>query len=112
MVFGWFKTDTEKKRDDYFKLYEKMGNALSKHDRKVGDAESSYSSYSSSAPYLSKYDIPTSDFSKKKEELDNSLQTFFDYEKENRSLLESARTRVYEQYEHYKNLAIKEAEED
>lgn len=112
MVFGWFKTDTEKKRDDYYKLYERLGDAISEHDRKVSDAEGSYSSYTSSSPYLSSNIIPSNDFSPKRTELNSTLQRYFDYEKGKRSDLVTARSRAYQQYEHYKDLAIKEEEED
>jgi len=112
VVFGLFRTDTEKKRDDYFKLYEKLGDAISEHDRKVSDAEGAYSSYNSSTPYLSSNRIPSNHFSPKLTELNETLQRYFTYEKNKRSDLVTARSRAYEQYEHYKNLAIEEAEED
>ncbi|MUK87586.1 hypothetical protein GMD78_04120 [Ornithinibacillus sp. L9] len=109
-MFGWFKTDTEKKRDDYLKLYEKLQSAREYHDKKVSDAEAAYSSYIRSVPYMSNYKIPSNDFDPKREELNGKLQRYFDYEKRKRNDIVNAASRAYQQYEHYKAMAIREAE--
>ncbi|MEN1967624.1 hypothetical protein WMZ97_06035 [Lentibacillus sp. N15] len=111
MFFGLFDTDTEKKRDDYYKLYEKLKAAQAEHNKKVSDAESSYQSYTSSMPYLYASKIPSDDFEAKRMELNAELNKYFNYEKDKLSQLETATNQAYQQYEHYKDLAIKEAEE-
>ncbi len=112
MVFGWFRTDTEKKRDDYLKLYEKLQKAVSEHDKKINDAASSNYSYNSSTPYLSSNHIPSNHFSPKLSELEGSLQRYYKYEMNKRSDLIAARGKAREQYQYYKNLAIEEKEKD
>lgn len=112
MVFGLFRSATEKKRDDYYRLYEKLQDAVTEHDRLVSDAESSYSSYKNTSPYLSGNKIPSNHFSPVLSELEGTLQRYFDDEKSQRSDLIRARSRAYQQYEHYRMLAIREAEEE
>lgn len=111
-VFGWFRTDTEKKRDDYYKLYEKLQDALSEHDSLVGEAESAYASYKNSSPYLSANKIPSNHFSPVLSELEGTLQRYFNEEKNSRSDLVRAKSLAYQQYEHYRTLALREAEEE
>ncbi|RDW16460.1 hypothetical protein CWR48_16380 [Oceanobacillus arenosus] len=109
-MFGWFRTDAEKKRDDYHKLYQKLQDAKAEHDKKVREAEGAYSSYVHTVPFLSNSKIPSNDFEVKREELNRELNRYFDYEKNKRSELANAATQAYQRYEYYKNLAIKEAE--
>lgn len=109
-MFGWFRTDTEKKRDDYHKLYEKLQDAKEEHDKKVREAAGAYSSYISTVPNLSNSKIPSNDFDMKREELNEELNRYFDYEKEKRSDLVSAASKAYERYEYYRDQAIQEAE--
>ncbi|MEN2768988.1 chorismate synthase [Ornithinibacillus xuwenensis] len=106
----WIKTDTEKKRDDYHKLYEKLQSARDYHDKKVSDAEDAYSRYIRSAPYMSNFKIPTNDFDSKREELNAKLLKYFDYEKNKRNDIVDAASKAYERYEHYKAMAIREEE--
>ncbi len=108
----FFRTETEKKRDDYLRLYYKLKDAKADHDRLVNEAESSYSSYTSSVPNLSNSKIPSNDFDPKREELNQELLRYFNYEKNKRSQIVHAASRAYERYQYYKQLAIREAEED
>lgn len=112
MGFGWFRSDTEKKRDDYLKLYEKLQKAVTEHDKKVNDAASAFYSYKNASPYLSSNKIPSNHFSPKLSELEENLQRYYKYEMNKRSELIAAKSKAYERYAHYKNLAIKEAEKD
>ncbi|MBL5768609.1 hypothetical protein B5V88_10810 [Heyndrickxia sporothermodurans] len=109
-MFDLFKTDTERKRDQYHKLYEKLKDALQEHDKKVSEANASYSSYISAVPNLSNTKIPSNDFDPKREELNRKLNKYFDNEKDMRGSLVTAINKANERYIHYKNLAIKEAE--
>ncbi|MEK5521389.1 hypothetical protein B5V89_15145 [Heyndrickxia sporothermodurans] len=109
-MFEMFKTDTERKRDQYHKLYEKLKDALQEHDKKVSEANASYSSYISAVPNLSNTKIPSNDFDPKREELNRKLNKYFDNEKDMRGSLVTAINKANERYIHYKNLAIKEAE--
>ncbi|CDQ40393.1 hypothetical protein [Virgibacillus salexigens] len=111
MMFGWFKSETEKKRDDYYELYQRLQDAKSEHDKLVNEAEASYSSYISTVPNLSNFEIPSNDFDWKREELNSELLRYFDYEKNKRSAITQAASRAYQRYEYYKNLAIKEEQE-
>lgn len=109
-MFGWWKTETERKRDDYEKLYNRLSKALTEHDNKVSDAESAYGSYTSSVPFLSSAKIPSNDFTPKRRELNQELIKYFNYEKNKRSELVTARDKARERYEYYRDLAIQEAE--
>ncbi|MED3649696.1 chorismate synthase [Heyndrickxia sporothermodurans] len=109
-MFDLFKTDTERKRDQYHKLYEKLKDALQEHDKKVSEANASYSSYISAVPNLLNTKIPSNDFDPKREELNRKLNKYFDNEKDMRGSLVTAINKANERYIHYKNLAIKEAE--
>jgi hypothetical protein len=110
-VFSWlFRTETEKKRDNYYDLYKSLQDALKEHNRKVAQAEASYSSYIGSVPSLSNFKIPSNDFDPKREELSRKLNKHFNEEKQKRSELDRASNQAYQRYIYYKNLAIREAE--
>lgn len=109
-VFDWLKTGTERKRDEYHKLYEKLEDAISEHDNKVSEANSAYSSYIGTIPNLSNSKIPSNDFDNSREELSEKLKRHFQQDQEKRGSLVAAKNKAYERYVHYKNLAIKEAE--
>lgn len=104
--------ETIRKRDEYKALYDILTEALEKHDRTVGEAESAYNSYISSVPNLSNSEIPSNDFEPKRVEKNNELNKYFNYERDKRSSLAAAKSKAYERYLHYKNLAMKEAEEE
>ena len=110
MFSFWVKTENDRKRDDYDKLHGKLEKALNKHDKKVAEAEGSYSSYIGSVPNLSNTKIPSNDFDPKREELNRRLDKYFDEEKQKRSELLSVSNQAYLRYIYYKNLAMKEAE--
>lgn len=110
-MFGWFRTDAEKKRDDYLKLYERLQDARNEHDRLVRDVESSYSSYRSSVPFLSQSNIPSNDFSPARRRLNDQFNRYVKEEKEKRADLVRAINRAYDQYLYYRNLAIREEQE-
>ncbi|MEH7272501.1 hypothetical protein [Neobacillus vireti] len=110
-MFDWFNTETENKRDDYYKLYENLKEAISEHDQLVSEAHSAYRSYISAVPDLSNRDIPSNDFEHTREKLNAQLNRYFQQDQENRDALIAAKNKAYERYVHYKNLAMKEAEE-
>jgi hypothetical protein len=109
-MFDWFKSDSERKRDDYYELYEKLKSAISEHDHKVSEANAAYSSYLGAIPNLSNSKIPSNDFETSREEVTEKLKQCFQTDQEKRSSLAAAKNKAYERYVHYKNLAIKEAE--
>ncbi|MEH7107137.1 chorismate synthase [Bacillus sp. JJ1764] len=109
-MFDWFKTATEKKRDDYHELYEKLNSAITEHDKKVSEANSAYGSYIGTVPNLSNSKIPSNDFEVSREQLNDKLKQYFHLDQEKRHSLVAAKDKAYERYIHYKNLAIKEAE--
>ena len=109
-MFDWFKTDAEKKRDDYHELYEKLRSAISEHDKKVSEAQSAYGSYIGTVPNLSNSKIPSNDFEISREQLNEKLKRYFQLDQEKRHSLVAAKDKAYERYVYYKNLAIKEAE--
>ncbi|PAD34193.1 chorismate synthase [Terribacillus saccharophilus] len=112
MSFLWFKTDTEAKRDEYLKLYHKLEDAKTEHDKLVSEAESYFSSYKGSTPCMTEDAIPSSDFIPAQERLNKKLTDYLDDEKEHRSKLVTASDRAYERYLHYKRKAMDEAKED
>ncbi len=105
------RTDTEKKRDDYLKLYGRLQDARDEHDRLVREVESSYSSYRSSVPFLSQSNIPSNDFTPARRRLNDELNRYINEEKGKRADLVFAINRAYEQYLYYRNLAIREEQE-
>ena len=109
-MFDWFKSDLEKKRDEYYELYEKLKSAISEHDHKVSEANAAYNSYIGTIPNLSNSKIPSNDFETSREEITEKLKQYFRADQENRGSLVSAKNKAYERYVHYKDLAIKEAE--
>lgn len=106
-----FKSETEKKRDNYQKLYQKLNERINAHDEFVSEADSAHSSYVSAMPYLSEANIPSDDFEPKRTELTDRLISIYDLEKEKRLQLIIARDRALGRYEYYRQLAIEEAEE-
>lgn|SRR5690625_2981829 len=104
------KTEAERKRDDYYKLYTKLSSVLDRFDREENDATSAYQSYRASSPFLSPSKIPSNDFVVKRDQLNQNLNTYFANEKNKRAELVVAKNRAYSQYEYYRNLAITEAE--
>jgi hypothetical protein len=109
-MFDWFKSGTERKRDEYHELYEKLKGAISEHDKKVSEANGAYSSYIGTAPNLSNTKIPSNDFENSREELNEKLKQYFQLDQEKRSSLVAAKNKAYERYVHYKDLAFREAE--
>lgn len=112
MSILWFKTDTEKKRDEYLKLYHKLEDAKAEHDKLVSEAESYFSSYKGSTPCMAEDAIPSNDFMPAQERLDKKLTDYLDNEKDYRIKLVTATDRAYERYLHYKRKAMDEAKED
>ncbi|MEL3959265.1 chorismate synthase [Caldifermentibacillus hisashii] len=110
-MFNFFKTDTEIKRDYYKMLYDNLKKILNDFENNMNEADAAYSSYTGSVPNLSNSKIPSNVFEPKREELNHKLKQYFDQEKQKRSDLVSAKNKAYEKYMHYKQLAIKEAEE-
>lgn len=115
MFFNWFgfgRTETEKKRDKYKELAERLEDAIAEHDDKVSEAAASYRTYTHTVPNLSNSKIPSNDFDTKREELNGRLQADFQKDKEMRRDLMSAKSKAYEKYEYYRNLAIREEREE
>lgn len=111
-MFNWaIRTPSEGKRDDYEKLYTKLQEAIADFDKHVSEADSSYDSYSGSAPYLSKSKIPSNDFETKREELNRKVQKHFNKDKEKRESLVRAKEKAYDKYLYYKQKAEEEAAE-
>lgn len=111
-MFSFFvRTENDRKRDEYNKLYGKLQNAIEKHDNIIAEVEGSFSSYTGSVPNLSNTKVPSNDFDPKREELTSDLSRYINHERQKRSDLVSAKNQAYHRYIHYKNLALKEAEE-
>ncbi len=110
-IFGWGLTPTERKRDQYYQLYEELCDGLSKHDQKATEANDANCSYLNSVPNLSNSMIPSNDFDSKREELHGKLNGYFQYDLEKRTSIVAAKNKAWDRYIHYKNLAMKEAAE-
>ncbi|SDC36253.1 hypothetical protein SAMN05421663_102193 [Terribacillus halophilus] len=111
-LFGWLDTETEKKRDEYLKLYREIETIKSEHDKLISEAESAYSAYKSGIPCMAEDAIPCTDFIPAQERLDKKLNDYLDKEKEHRVKLVRASNEAYNRYIHYKNKAIAEAKEE
>ncbi|WP_147536183.1 hypothetical protein [Bacillus marasmi] len=112
MFFNFGRTTYERKRDEYYKLYQKLGDALLEHDKHVREANSANCTYINSVPNLSNSKIPSGDFDTKREELTAKLNSYFIYDLEKRTDIITATDKAYQRYIYYKNLAIKEAAEE
>lgn len=106
----FWKTEYEKNRDRYLKLYTKLENYYDEHNRKVGEAETAFSTYNHGMPFLSGLKIPSSDFSAKRMELNERLQKVFAEDKEKKLELKVASEKAYERYEYYRELATSQGE--
>lgn len=111
MFSFFFKTATEKKRDSYYKLYTRLNQRITDHDKYIGEANTAYSSYVAAIPRLSQMKIPSDDFEPKRIELTDRLNEMYDLDKGKRLQLIIARDRALGRYEYYKQLAIEEAKD-
>lgn len=111
MFSYFFRTATEKKRDSYYKLYTKLNQRITEHDKYIGEVNTAYSSYVASIPHLSQIKIPSDDFEPKRVELTERLNKLYDLDKGKRLQLIIARDRALGRYEFYRQLAIEEAKD-
>lgn len=109
-MFDWLKTETERKRDDYHFLYNSLKEALRDHDHKVSSASSAFHRYNHVTGVLSPTQMPSNDFERKREEINQRLITHFNKDKAKRQAIVAAKNKAYERYLHYKHMAVKEAE--
>ncbi|EUJ33940.1 hypothetical protein MFLO_01940 [Listeria floridensis FSL S10-1187] len=107
-LFGFGRTPTEVKRDDYDKLHDYLKEAVREHDKRIDEAEKFIKSYQNSVPNLSNSKIPSNHFDVKREKLTDKLKKDLSREKEKRSELVSARSKAYEKYEEYKAQVVHE----
>ncbi|MDG4961541.1 hypothetical protein [Pseudolactococcus raffinolactis] len=109
-MFDFFKTPTEKKRDDYHKLYEKLKDRIQMVKTTVSEIETGINSYTGSVPDFSNTKVPSKDFDVKREGFTDDLKRYFSTEKGYKADLTSAKDAAKAKYEECKQLAIKEAE--
>ncbi|EUJ32219.1 hypothetical protein [Listeria cornellensis] len=109
-IFGIdiMSTELEKKRDDYDRLHDRMKDAIIEHDKLIGEARSSLSSYKSGHPNFNNSKIPSAHFDPKREELTAKLEGYIEDVSDKRSSLTAARDKAYERYIHYRDAAAKE----
>lgn len=101
-------SELEKKRDDYDRLHDRLKDAISEHDKLIGEARSSLSSYNSAHPSFDGTTIPSKHFDTKREELTTKLEGYINDASDKRSGLTAARDKAYERYVHYRDAAAKE----
>ncbi|WP_430536006.1 chorismate synthase [Listeria rocourtiae] len=101
-------SELEKKRDDYDRLHDRLKDAISEHDKLIGEARSSLSSYKSAHPGFDGTTIPSKHFDTKREELTTMLDGYINDASDKRSSLTAARDKAYERYVHYRDAAAKE----
>ncbi|MBC1436444.1 chorismate synthase [Listeria rocourtiae] len=111
--FGDFTLDIgsselEKKRDDYDRLHDRLKDAISEHDKLIGEVRSSLSSYRNAHPKFNDSKIPAKHFESKREELTTKLEEYINDVSDKRSSLTAARDKAYERYVHYRDAAAKE----
>lgn len=106
----FWKTEAEKKRDRYEKLYDKLSRKLEKFDKEMKEANEKYRDYQRFSPILSSTKIPSNDFVVKRTELNSKLSTHLNDETSKRSELVKAIHLAYERYLHYKKQAIIEGQ--
>ncbi|HDT8950052.1 TPA: chorismate synthase [Listeria monocytogenes] len=104
----FWKTPTEKKRDEYDKLHDYLKDALKKHDEKMAEVKSDLSAYKKGMPDMPSKGIPANPFVEKNEKVLEQLEKYIDKEKGKRASLKSAIDTAYRKYLEYKALAIKE----
>ncbi|RQW66795.1 chorismate synthase [Listeria sp. SHR_NRA_18] len=101
-------SELEKKRDDYDRLHDRLKDAISEHDKLIGEARSSLSSYKSAHPGFDGTTIPSKHFDTKRGELTTMLEGYINDASDERSSLTAARDKAYERYVHYRDAAAKE----
>jgi len=104
-------TEAEKKRDDYYELWNNLKLALKKHDAAMSLINEAYNSYKGSIPFLSPVKIPSDDFEPKRAEKTREMEKYVDYEDLKTIDLTKAKDIAYEKYLHYKKIAEEEARE-
>ncbi|MBF2347152.1 chorismate synthase [Listeria seeligeri] len=107
-LFGFGKTPTEKKRDDYDKLHDLIKDAIKEHDKKMADVESDLDAYKSGMPDMNSKGIPVNPFMEKNDEVLARLEKYVNKEKDKLKSLTKARDKAYEKYLEYKEMAMKE----
>lgn len=101
-------SELEKKRDDYDRLHDRLKDAITEHDKLIGEARNSLSSYKSAHPNFNNSKIPAIHFDSKREELAKKLEGYINDASDKRSSLTAARDKAYERYVHYRDAAAKE----
>ncbi|MBF2476207.1 chorismate synthase [Listeria seeligeri] len=107
-LFGFGKTPTEKKRDDYDKLHDLIKDAIKEHDKKMADVESDLDAYKSGMPDMTSKGIPVNPFMEKNDKVLERLEKYVNKEKDKRKTLTKARDTAHQKYLEYKSMAVKE----
>lgn len=107
-VFDFWKTATEKKRDDYDELHDSLKDAIKEHDEKMEELESELATYKKGMPELASTGIPANPFVEKRDDVIERLEKYINKEKNKRKTLTEARDTAYQKYLEYKAMAVKE----
>ncbi|EUJ47066.1 hypothetical protein [Listeria fleischmannii] len=110
-LFDFLKTDTERKRDDYHDLYEKLKNRIQKHNEKSAEAEEYIDNYKYKMPNFPFDKAPADHFTDKESKVRKDLIALYEKENEALSKLKQAKTTAYNKYQEYKSQAVKEEAE-
>ncbi|WP_099223948.1 chorismate synthase [Listeria costaricensis] len=110
-MFGFGKTETEKKRDKYHDLYDDIKDAVKDHKEHMSEIDDILSTYNKSVPDLPNNCTPSDPFIEKNTAVVDRLKKYINKEKDKLSELTKARDKAYEKYQEYKAKAIKEEAE-
>lgn len=110
----WFfsKTESEKKRDYYRKLYEGLDDYLTRFDKKLKTMEKNIETYESNRPFMSEAYIPEDIFNKSESSVKLKIRTVFNCQSMDAIKLSNAVDMAYERYKYYEQLVEQERLEE
>lgn len=108
-IFDFWKTDAERKRDEYDKLHDYIKESIHIHDTHMNEISEAISSYEKGIPNMSTTKISSDIFMRKSDKVTDCLKKYFHLEKEKRASLTIARDQAYAKYLEYKAQAHREA---
>ncbi|WP_088825895.1 chorismate synthase [Listeria goaensis] len=107
-LFGFGRTETERKRDEYYDLYEKLKDRIQKHNKKSAEAAEYIDNYKYKMPNFAFDKAPADHFTDKEFKVREDLINLYDKENEAVTKLTRAKDKAYSKYKEYKSQAAKE----
>ncbi|EIT87252.1 hypothetical protein A374_01174 [Fictibacillus macauensis ZFHKF-1] len=107
-MFLLFNTPTEKKRDEYKELKERLESSMEDFNEYAVNVASKLEEYGAAVPHLSTTEIPAYEFEPVRKEHTAKLLEFFGNQSEAKKKLVTAISQAEERYKYYSNMAEEE----